>query len=43
VRGLLARGLERLELRAEVGQLGAEVADALERLLLLRRVQLLLR
>jgi hypothetical protein len=39
---LVARGLERVHLGAELGQLGAEVADALKRLFLLGRVQLLL-
>lgn len=42
VHGLVARGLERLELPAVLGQLGAEVAYALEGLLLLGRVELLL-
>lgn len=42
VHGLVAGGLERLELAAVVGQLGAEVAYALEGLLLLGRVELLL-
>jgi hypothetical protein len=43
VRGLLARGFQRVELRAEVGQLGAEVADALDGLFLLGRVEFLFR
>jgi hypothetical protein len=42
MRGLLACGLQRVQLGAELGQLGAEVADTLVRLLLLRRVELLL-
>lgn len=41
VLGVLARALEAVEARAEVGQLGAEIADPVVRLLLLRRVQLL--
>jgi hypothetical protein len=43
VGGLVARGLEGVEAGAEVGELGAEVADALEGLVLLGGVELLLR
>jgi hypothetical protein len=41
VRGLLPRGFERIELAAEVGELGAEVADALPGLFLFGCVELL--
>lgn len=42
VEDLVAGGLERVELLAVLGELGAEVADALVGLVLLRRVELLL-
>lgn len=42
VGGVVARGLEDVEAGAEVGELGAEVADALEGFVLFGRVELLL-
>jgi hypothetical protein len=42
VRGLLPRGFEGVELAAEVGELGAEVADALKGFFLFGCVELLL-